>query len=157
MRKRVMSDILEDKSVSTHQWLNVEDLAEVEVSSEDPAHPVEAALIPGASAGWRAGQPGRQTIRLNFDERQMIKHIRLLFEDDEQERTQDFVLRWSPDRGQSFRDVVRQQYNFSAPDSTRECEDYDVELDGVTVLELTIVPDISGAPIHASLVQFRLV
>jgi hypothetical protein len=87
----------------------------------------------------------------------MVRHIRLLFKEDGQERTQQFVLRWSPDGGQSYREIVRQQYNFSPPGSSSECEDYDVQLDRVTALELTIVPDISGAPVCASLEQLRLV
>ncbi len=67
------------------------------------------------------------------------------------------MLRWSSDGGQSYREIVRQQYNFSPPGSTSECEDYDVEIDRVTALELTIVPDISGAPVCASLAELRLV
>ena len=39
---------------------------------------------------------------------------------------------------------MRQQWNFSAPTSTREIEEYAVELSDVALLELTIVPDISG-------------
>ena len=42
---------------------------------------------------------------------------RPVFQEDEQERTQEFVLRWSPDGGQSYREIVRQQYNFSPPQS----------------------------------------
>jgi hypothetical protein len=75
---------------------------------------------------------GRQTIRLLFDEPQMVRHIRLLFEEDELERTQQFVLRWSSDRGQSYREIVRHQYNFRPSGSSSECEDYDVELSRVT-------------------------
>jgi hypothetical protein len=67
------------------------------------------------------------------------------------------VLRWSSDGGQSYREIVRQQYNFSPPGTTSEYEDYTVELDGLTALELSIVPDISGVPACASLAQLRLV
>jgi hypothetical protein len=51
---------------------------------------------------------------------------------------------------------VRQQYNFSPPEALSEVEDYDVDLDGVTALELKIVPDISGGSAQASLAQLRL-
>ena len=71
-------------------------------------------------------------------------------------RTQEFVLRWSPDGGRSFRDIVRQQWNFSPPNSIREREEYQVHLSGVTVLELVIVPDISGGLARASLKSLRL-
>ena len=157
MRKRIINQSTESVSLSNQQWLNVEQLAQVEVSSEDAAHPIESALIPSTGPGWLAGQPGQQTVRLLFDAPQMVKHIRLLFKEDGHERTQQFVLRWSSDGGQSYREIVRQQYNFSPPGSTRECEDYDVQLDRVTALELTIVPDISGTPVRASLAQLRLV
>ncbi len=157
MRKRITGPDTESVSPSHQQWLNVEHLAQVEVSSEDPGHPVESALIPGAGPGWRAAQPGPQTIRLLFDEPQTLKHIRLLFEENKLERTQQFVLRWSSDGGQSYREIVRQQYNFSPPNSSSECEDYNVELDCVTALDLTIVPDISGTPVCATLAQLRVV
>ena len=71
------------------------------------------------------------------------------------ERTQEYVLRWSPDGGQSFRDIVRQQWNFG-PDATSETEDHRVDLTGVTVLELVITPEIGGRPAVASLVQLRI-
>ena len=116
-----------------------------------------ACLLYGAGPGWRAGQPGQQTIRLLFDEPQSIRKIRLGFQEDERQRTQQFVLRWSSDGGKSYREIVRQQYNFSPPDTTSECEDYNVQLDQVSALELIIVPDISGAPVYASLSQLRLV
>jgi hypothetical protein len=66
------------------------------------------------------------------------------------------VLRWSPDADASYREIVRQQYNFSPPDTTRELEDYGVELDGLMMLELSIIPDLSGGETRASLAQFRL-
>ena len=65
-------------------------------------------------------------------------------------------MRWSPDGGQSYREILRQQFNFSPPGATREVEDYDVDLDRVTILELKIVPDISGGTARASLEQLRL-
>jgi hypothetical protein len=157
MRKRITNQGAGSVSRSNQQWLNVEHLAEVEVSSEDASHPIESALTPTAGPGWRAGQPGQQTVRLLFDEPQRVRHIRLLFQEDERQRTQQFVLRWSSDRGQSYREIVRQQYNFSPPATTSECEDYDVNLDRVTALELAIVPDISGAPVCATLAELRLV
>jgi len=37
-----------------------------------------------------------------------------------------------------------------------ELEDYVVDLDGLTMLELSIIPDISGGETRASLAQLRL-
>jgi hypothetical protein len=157
VRKRIIRTDIRRISTSNQQWLNVEHLAQVELTSEDAAHPIESALTPNGGPGWRAAEPGEQTIRLLFDEPQSVRHMRLLFQENERERTQQFVLRWSSDRGQSYREIVRQQYNFSPPGTADECEDFDVQLEGVTTLELTIIPDISGAPIYASLAQLRLV
>ena len=71
-------------------------------------------------------------------------------------RTQEFVLRWSSDGGNSVKEIVRQQWNFSPPNSIREVEDYKVELSNVTVLELTINPSIAGGVARASLKNLRL-
>ncbi len=78
-----------------------------------------------------------------------------LFVEPDIARSQEFLLRWSPDGG-TFRDIVRQQWNFGPPDTIREAEDYRVDLGGATVLELTIVPDRSGGNARASLAQWRL-
>jgi len=65
-------------------------------------------------------------------------------------------LRWSPDGGRSFREIVRQQWNFSPPDTVREVEEYQVELSDVTVLELIVVPDNNRGVARASLKNLRL-
>ena len=143
-------------SPANEQWLNLDALAQVEVTAEDAAHPIESGLLPGSESGWRAAQPGPQTVRLVFDQPQRIKRVHLEFQEIELERTQQFVLRWSSNGGESYREIVRQQYNFSPPTTTRESEDYPVDLDGVTTLELSIVPEISGGSARASLAQLRL-
>jgi hypothetical protein len=157
MRKRItISPAPKQLSVPDQKWLDMEQLAQVEVTSEDSAHPIEAALVPGEEAGWRAAQPGEQTIRLIFDQPQHLTRMWLLFIEPATARTQEFVLRWSPDGGRTFREILRQQWNFSPPDTIREAEDYRVELSGLTVLELTIIPDKSGSDARASLAQWRL-
>ena len=156
MRKRIIGHDPGEVAAAEPGWMDLERLAQVEITSEDVGYPIESALIPRVGSGWRAAQPGEQTIRLRFDEPLRIKRIRLVFHESEQERTQEFVLRWSPDGGQSYREIMRQQYNFSPPETAREIEDYDVDLDGVRALELRIVPDISGGSTRASLAQLRV-
>ena len=156
MRKRIIDHGPRDIKAEEYDWLDLERLAQVEITSEEVDHPIESAFNPGAGPGWRAAQPREQTIRLLFDEPLGLKRIHLVFQEDEQERTQEFVLRWSPDGGQSYREIVRQQYNFSPPDAAREVEDYEMDLSGVTALELKIVPDISGGSARASLAQLRV-
>jgi hypothetical protein len=156
MRKRIIGQAPSEVSAAEPGWMDIERLAEVEITSEDVDYSIESALIPGTGPGWRAAQPGEQTIRLLFDKPLKLRRIHLVFHEDEQERTQEFVLRWSPDRGQTYREIVRQQYNFSPPGATYEVEDYTIDLDGVTTLELKIVPDISGGSARASLAQLRV-
>jgi hypothetical protein len=155
MRKRI-TPIPQSASFLDKDFLDLATVAQVEVTSEDEAYPVEAALLPGEKRGWRAAVSGPQTIRLVFDRPQELRCILLVFEETEATRTQEFVLRWSPDAGNSFREIVRQQWTFSPTGSARETESYDVKLSDVTVLELIMVPDISGGEARASLVSWRL-
>jgi hypothetical protein len=157
MRKRAtMSPAPKDLATPDQDWLDVEQLAQVEVTSEDSTHPIEAALVPGGESGWRAAQPGEQTIRLIFDQPQRLTRMWLLFIEPHTARTHEFVLRWSPDGGRTFREILRQQWNFGPPETIREAEDYRVDLSEVTVLDLTIIPDKSGGDARASLAQWRL-
>ncbi|RLJ17140.1 carbohydrate-binding protein [bacterium endosymbiont of Escarpia laminata] len=156
MRKRIITSVQQGTLSPGQNWLNLEGLAEVEITSEDASHPIESALLPGQASGWRAAGPGKQTIRLLFADPQRLRQIWLNFVETRIERTQEYVLRWSPDGGQSFREIVRQQWNFNPQAATSETEDHRVELPAVTVLELTIIPDISGGDAVASLAQLRL-
>ncbi len=156
MRKRIITHGPREAAAAAPGWLDLERLAQVEITSEAAGYPIESALIPGMGSGWRADQPGEQTLRLLFDQPLRLARIHLVFHEDEQARTQEFVLRWSPDGGKSYREILRQQYNFSPPDARRQVEDYNLDLDGVTGLELKIVPDISGGGAPASLAQLRL-
>ena len=156
MRKRLITPSPQDSPLIDEGWLDLESTAVVEVTSEDKEYPVEAALVSGETRGWRAANPGSQTIRLIFDKPQRLTRIALIFEETEIERTQEFLLRWSSDGGRSFREIVRQQWNFSPPATTREVEEYRAELSNVTVLELIIVPDKSRGTARASLKSLRL-
>ena len=156
MRKSQITLIPQNAPLRNQAWMDVDRLASVEVTSEETDYPIESALLPEGKGGWRAASPGMQTIRLIFDKPQKLRRILLVFEDTENNRTQEFVLRWSPDIQDSSREIVRQQWNFSPPDSMRETEDFAVELSEVKVLELMIVPDKSGGDVHASLVSLRL-
>jgi len=156
MRKRLITPIPQTARPHDEGWLDLNTAAVVEVTSEDKDYPVESALLSGETQGWRAASPGTQTIRLLFDQPQRLRRISLAFEENEIKRTQEFVLRWSPDSGRSFREIVRQQWNFSPPETIREVEEYHVELSDVTVLELIIVPNNSGGAARASLKSLRL-
>ena len=155
MRKRLMM-CCPDDTRSEQEWLEIERLAEVELSSEDSAHPIESALLPGGNSGWRAAEPGAQTIRVLFVHPQQLRRIWIRFIEPELTRTQEYLLRWSSDNGHSYHEIVRQQWNFSPPNTTNEVEDHEVAIPGATTLELHIKPDISGGLAFASVAQMRL-
>ena len=140
---------------SQEEWLDLEEIARVEVTSEDPNFPTEAALAAGEGSGWRAAEKGTQIIRIVLDNPRTLRWIRLEFSETDIERTQEFTLRWSDEAG-SFREIVRQQWNFSPQGSTREVEDYHVLLKNLSVLELTLKPDLTPNNAFATLARCRV-
>jgi hypothetical protein len=156
MRKRLFTPTPLGIQPHDEGWLDLDRAASVEVTSEEKDYGIEAALVSGEAQGWRAANTGTQTIRLLFDHPQRLSRISLVFEETETARTQEFVLRWSADEGRSFREIVRQQRNFSPPNTIREVEEYRVELSDVAVLELVILPDISRGAARASLKRLRV-
>jgi hypothetical protein len=154
MRKR--SIVPDHRTERDEQWLDLTQLAAVEVTSESDSHPIESAILQNAKGGWRAAAPGKQTIRILFDEPQSLTRVLLVFEEHEVARSHEFVLRWLADQRKNYRDILRQQWNFSPPDTVREVEDYRVQLSRVKVVELVIWPDIGGKVALASLLEMRL-
>ena len=155
MRKSIIGgDTLE---AERETWLDLVAIAAVEVTSEDPAYPIEAALVSSGIGGWRAAGPGEQVVRLRFDRPQRLRHICLEFDEPHVERTQEFTLSWRGETG-PLHEIVRQQWNFSPSGSTHECEKYRAMLESVRVLELRISPDIGirRAESIASLLKLRI-
>jgi hypothetical protein len=60
MRKRIIGWDLGKVAATEPNWIDLEPLAQVEVTSEDAGYPIESALIPGMGSGWRAAQSGEQ-------------------------------------------------------------------------------------------------
>ena len=82
---------------SDGEWLNLEQVAKVEVTSEDPSFPIDSALASENGPGWRAADKGKQIIRIIFDKPTPLRRIKLEFSETVVERTQEFTLRWSPE------------------------------------------------------------
>ena len=156
MRKRLITPSPAIVPPPDDDCLDLDRVASVDVTSEEKDYGIEGALVSEEKRGWRAADSGTQTIRLLFDEPQRLRRISLLFEENKLKRTQEFVLRCSSDGGRSFREIVRQQWNFSPPETNRESEELQVDLSDVAVLELIIVPDINGGTARASLKSLRL-
>ena len=128
----------------------------MEVTSEDPRFPIESALGTTDGPGWRAAQGGEQEIRIIFDKPVSVHRMELRFHEADCERTQEFIVRWSSESGGPATEIVRQQWNFSPTGSTTEIESYVVDLDAVSVLELTIRPDLRRPEAVASLESWRV-
>jgi hypothetical protein len=158
MRKSVISQERVAAVLPHEEWLDLDAIARVEITSEDVSFPIEDALGKTATTGWRAAQTGPQLIRLHFDEPRNIKRVRLYFIDREAERSQEFAV--YAGSSAELREVVRQQWGFSPHGATEEIEDYTVDLHGVTTLELRIDPDRSHDPkqsqSYASLQSMKL-
>ncbi len=157
MRKRVLGAAPPPSDAADgREWLDLQERAEVEVTSEADGYPVESVFGFGAGPGWRAASPGKQRIRLVFDPPQSIQRMRLQFNEPEVSRTQEFTVRWSGGPNEPVKEFVRQQWNFSPDGSTSESEDYVVDLKAVSILELTIDPDRGAGEAFASLADWRL-
>jgi hypothetical protein len=156
LRKQIIGEPTTIKNAHTDvHWLDLATLASVELTSEDPRYPFDPVFEEGGDRGWRASSPGKQTIRLRFDEPQTIHRIRVRFTDRDHERSQEFVLRYSGKDGH-LRDIVRQQWSFSPGGSTEEVEDYTVDLSAVSSIELEIDPDRGKNTLPATLAELLI-
>jgi hypothetical protein len=159
MRKEIVgqkTDVAEAQAAA--EWLDLASVARVQLTSEDPAFPIENALSTNPALnelGWRASGPGVQTVTILFDRPQTIRRISLHFVERNMERSQEFLLLYSSAR-ETNRDILRQQWTFSPHGSPQEIEDYSVELESVTKLELVIDPDRGRRHSVATLAALRI-
>jgi hypothetical protein len=90
-----------------------------------------------------------------LDKPRPLRRIRLEFSDTENSRTQEFTIKWSL-AGGPMTEIVRQQWTFSPQGATSEIEDYEVSLKSVSILELTLKPDLMPETAFATLVSWRI-
>ena len=129
--------------------IDIAGCATIAYSSEDPAHPVEHMLDgrngPGATR-WVSTRPDTvEHIVIEFDRPQPISRFVYEVEETVRERTQEVRLDVSEDGGQSYRQILVQEYNFSPGGATYQREEQRFNLRQVTHLRLTIVPNKSGS------------
>jgi hypothetical protein len=139
--------------------LHIPTLGTVLVTSESPEHPVDHLFDgrdgPGGTR-WVASAEGEQTLILLFDTPQTIREVTLEAEEPLVNRTQVTTLALSQDGGQTYREVLRQEFNFSAPSTTFEREVWNVPAANLTSLRVTVKPDKGGGPGRASLTSLSL-
>jgi hypothetical protein len=113
-------------------------------SSEAEGHPVSHIFDEHRGPGgtqWIAGEPGEQQLLLAFHRPVTIRRVTLEIEDRTVQRTQELQLSVSSDGGQTYRELRRQEFNFSPEGTTWECEDWAVAEFNVTHVRLVIRPD----------------
>jgi hypothetical protein len=158
LRKQILEPATREPAGAS-EVLDVSGLARVLVSSEERDHPVDLAFDgrggPGATR-WIASETGEQTLIVAFDRPQAVRAIRLEVEELERARTQELRVALSDDGGNRYREVVRQEYNFSPPGTSFERERWSTEATGVTHVRVVIRPDKGGGPCRASLTTLAL-
>jgi hypothetical protein len=139
--------------------ISIPDVAAVQVTSEEADHPIDNVFDhnrgPGGSR-WIAGGPGEQTLIVLFDSPQTIRKIGLEVEELAVSRTQELTVSVSSDGGRTYRELVRQEYNFSPPDTSFEREVWSTSAGAVTHLRLDIKPDKGGRVGRATLTSLTL-
>jgi len=139
--------------------LDIPAIATVIVSSEKTDHPIEHAFDGQRGSGasrWLAAVPGEQCLIINFDTPQMLHQLVLDIEEPDVSRTQELLLSVSSDGGRTYRDVVRQEYNFSPPGTTYERETWALNTDRITHLAIRITPDKGAQAALATLTSVML-
>ena len=133
--------------------------ATIAYSSEDPDNPVEHVLDgnsgPGATRWMSAHSEAVEQIVLEFDEPQTISRLVYEVEEAIRARTQEVRIEVSEDEGRTYRQILVQEYNFSPQGTTYQREEQRLNVEKVTHLRLTIVPNKNGTG-TASLIAFRL-
>jgi hypothetical protein len=95
-------------------------------------------------------------VTLIFDGPQTLRQIGLEVEETDVSRTQELSVSASFDGGQTYRELIRQEYHFSPPGTTVERERWSVSLSAVTHLRLEIKPDKGGQIGRATLTSLVL-
>ena len=134
-------------------------IATVLVTSEDPDHPIDLAFDRQrgrAATRWIAERSGEQNIILAFDTPQTIRRVVVEVEEPDITRTQEMEVSISDDAGHTYRDVIRQEFNFSPPGTTFEHEEWAVHAEGVSHLRLRIKPDKGDKACRATLTTLVL-
>ena len=131
------------------RWLDLDAVAEVTIVAG-------GRRFPRSPQVWSADCSGEQTIEVRFREPTSLSRLRVICSEAEQSRTQEMTVWASLHRGEQHREVVRQQFNFSPDGATEEVEEYALQLEAVSTIELRIVPSIDGRPAVARVDELRL-
>jgi len=133
-----------DSPDASGEGISIPDSATVMVTSEMSEHPIDH-MFDGhhgpRSTKWVAGEAGDQSVILAFDTPCNLRKVSLEVEETDVERTQELTLAISHDGGQTYREVLRQEYTFSPPGTTFEREEWCVPAVSVTNLWVWLRPN----------------
>lgn len=137
--------------------LDIGALATALISSEAGGHPVENMFDGRPDTRWLAADAGEQTLILAFDAAQPLSRVALTIEERRDTRVQELDLAVSTDGGRAWRELVRQEFNFSPGGATVEAEDWRLPPGLLaTHLRLRIRPDKGGGACRATVTSLTL-
>jgi hypothetical protein len=131
------------------EWLDLEAIADVAII----ACGQRVARTPSM---WSADCPGEQTIEVRFHAPTSVRRLRVVSSETEQSRTQEMTIWASSHRGERHRELLRQQFNFSPHGAREEVEEYALQLEEVSAIQLRIVPSVDGRPAVARVSELRV-
>jgi hypothetical protein len=105
---------------------------------------------------WSADYPGEQLIEIRFHRRTSLRRLRVVSSEMKESRTQELTIWASLRGGEQHREVVRQQFNFSPHGATEDVEEYALDLEDVSSIQLRIVPSVDGRRAIAHVSELRV-
>ena len=158
LRKRILAEHPAEPVPTMDLW-DIPSRATVLVTSEASEHPIDHLFDTSGGPGgsrWVAGTEGEQTLILAFDQPQALRQIGIEAEERDRSRTQVLCVALSDDGGRTYRERIRQEFNFSPSGATFERETWAVPAAGITHVRVTVRPDKGDAPAGASLTALTL-
>lgn len=134
---------------SAVEWLDLDAVADVTVTARGER-------VTRAGSLWSAECLGEQTIELRFHEPMAVRRLTVITTEEEYSRTQEMTISVSQHRGERHREVLRQQFNFSPHGATKQVEEYALQLDDVSAIQLRIVPSVDGRAATARVTELRV-
>jgi hypothetical protein len=147
-RKQPGGDAVRPKTADV-PWLDLAAIADVTVV-------VGGRRVERSRGEWTAESPGEQLIEVRFHHPTSVGRVRVVSWEFEQSRTQEVTIWASMHRGEQHREVVRQRFTFSASGLTEDVEEYALRLEGVSALQLRIVPSVDGRAAVARVREVRV-